>query len=182
MLLVGRKEGHAACKKLSGEVLVLLSVWSKVQMICIWSSWCHCYPVISCFIKIQNGLPFWCWLTLVVLEKRQINGCSVAVVVSVTECYVTSEWWQDTKSSFQKPYNQCEQLTVQSVSLLHMCLSVMSHTDINKCLLKHLGSHWMTVQQLKDWRVAAIIRRIVHSHSSQPLPLVRLQRSSTDAH
>ena len=25
-------------KKLSGEVLVWLSVWSEVQMICIWSS------------------------------------------------------------------------------------------------------------------------------------------------
>jgi len=26
-----RQEGHPACKKLSGEVLVWLSVWSKVQ-------------------------------------------------------------------------------------------------------------------------------------------------------
>jgi len=30
-LLVGRQEGHPACKKLSGGVLVWLSVWSKVQ-------------------------------------------------------------------------------------------------------------------------------------------------------
>jgi len=37
-VLVGRQEGHPACKKLSDEVLVWLSVWSKVQMICIWSS------------------------------------------------------------------------------------------------------------------------------------------------
>jgi len=37
-LLFGRQEGHPACKKLSGEVLALLSVWSKVQMICILSS------------------------------------------------------------------------------------------------------------------------------------------------
>jgi len=27
-------------------------------MICIWSSWCHCHPIISCHIKIQNGLTF----------------------------------------------------------------------------------------------------------------------------
>jgi len=32
MLLVGQQEGHPACKKLSGGVLALLSVWSKVQM------------------------------------------------------------------------------------------------------------------------------------------------------
>jgi len=30
-LLVGLQEGHPACKKLSGEVLVWLSVWSEVQ-------------------------------------------------------------------------------------------------------------------------------------------------------
>jgi len=31
---------------LSGEALAWLSVWSEVQMISIWSSWCHCHPVI----------------------------------------------------------------------------------------------------------------------------------------
>jgi len=37
MLLVGRQEGHPACKKLSGEVLAWLSAWSEVQT-CIWPS------------------------------------------------------------------------------------------------------------------------------------------------
>jgi len=45
-------------------------------MICIWSSWCHCHPIISYSSKIQIGLPFWCQLTQVVLEKRPLNGCS----------------------------------------------------------------------------------------------------------
>jgi len=38
-LLVGRQEGHPACKKLSGEVLAWLErgVWSEVQT-CIWPS------------------------------------------------------------------------------------------------------------------------------------------------
>jgi len=36
-LLVGWQEGHPACKKTSGEILVWLSVWSEVQMMCIWS-------------------------------------------------------------------------------------------------------------------------------------------------
>jgi len=31
-LLVGWQEGHPACKKLSGEVLAWLSVWSEVQL------------------------------------------------------------------------------------------------------------------------------------------------------
>ena len=37
MLLVGRQEGHPACKKMSCCVLAWLSVWSEVQ-ICIWPS------------------------------------------------------------------------------------------------------------------------------------------------
>jgi len=58
--LDGRQEEHLACKKLSGDMLAWLSVWSEVQMICIWSScsWCHCHPIISCCIKIQTGLTF----------------------------------------------------------------------------------------------------------------------------
>ena len=44
--------------KLSNEVLTLLSVSSDVQVIGIWSSWCHCHPIISYFIKIQIGVTF----------------------------------------------------------------------------------------------------------------------------
>jgi len=35
MLLVGWQEGHPACKKLSGGLQVWLSVWSKVQTVCV---------------------------------------------------------------------------------------------------------------------------------------------------
>jgi len=41
---------------LSDELLARLSAWSKVQMICIRFS--HCHPIVSCFVKIQNGLTF----------------------------------------------------------------------------------------------------------------------------
>jgi len=37
-LLVGRQEEHPACKKLGDELLAWLFAWSKVQVICIWSS------------------------------------------------------------------------------------------------------------------------------------------------
>jgi len=57
-LCLYRKQTFCA---LSHEVLAWLSVWSKVQwfaMICIWSSWCQCYLIISCFIKFHTGLTF----------------------------------------------------------------------------------------------------------------------------
>jgi len=50
-LLVGRQEGHPACKKTSGEVLAWLSVWSDVQNMPL--------PLtVSCFSKIQIGFAF----------------------------------------------------------------------------------------------------------------------------
>jgi len=72
-LLAGRQEEHLACKKLSDKVLAWLSVWSEVQMIYIWSSWCHYHTIISCFITVQNGLTVWCQLTEVVLEKETVK-------------------------------------------------------------------------------------------------------------
>ena len=46
--------------------------------------------IISCSSKIQNGLPFWCWLTQVVPEKRPLNGCTIVVVICVI---LLSDYW-----------------------------------------------------------------------------------------
>ena len=73
-LLVGRQEGHPACKKLSGEVLVWLSVWSEVQT-CIWPSWCHCHSLSLASVKSRLVSPFWYRLTRVVPDKGPLNGC-----------------------------------------------------------------------------------------------------------
>jgi len=57
-LLDWHQHEQPVCKILSDEVLTWLSVWSEVPVICIWSSWCHCHPIISCFTKIHIGLTF----------------------------------------------------------------------------------------------------------------------------
>jgi len=49
---------------LSADVLLWLSVWSEVQIVCIWSSWCHCHPQTPLSLvsfKSGVGLPrlFW---------------------------------------------------------------------------------------------------------------------------
>jgi len=82
-LLVGRQEGHTACKKLSGGVLAWLSVWRKVQT-CIWPSWCHCHSLSLASVKSRLDFPFWYQLTQVVPEKGPLNGC-VCVCVCVEQ-------------------------------------------------------------------------------------------------
>ena len=57
MLLVGRQEGHLACKKLSGGVLSWLSAWSENADLHM----AQLMPLpltVSCFSKIQIGFTF----------------------------------------------------------------------------------------------------------------------------
>ena len=67
-LLVGRQEGHLACKKLSGGMLAWLSVWSEVQTF-LWPCWCHCHSLSLAYMKSRLVLPFRYRLTRVVPEK-----------------------------------------------------------------------------------------------------------------
>ena len=81
MLLVGQKEGHPACKKLSGGVLVWLSVLSEMQT-WIWPSWCHCHSLSLAPVKSRLVLPFWYQLTWVVPDKGTLRGCMYLVMGS----------------------------------------------------------------------------------------------------
>jgi len=69
-------------KIVSDKVLACLSVWSKLQMNCAWSSWCRWCSVISCFIKIEIvSLLLWCQLTQIVLNRRLEYLCPVLLTV-----------------------------------------------------------------------------------------------------
>ena len=58
-LLVGRQEGHPACKKLSGGVLAWLSVWSEMHTCIMHMAQLIQLPLtVSCFRKIQIGFTF----------------------------------------------------------------------------------------------------------------------------
>ena len=58
-------------------MLVWLSVWSKVQIVCIWSSWCHCHPKIPYLLPHLNPdwFTFLAPASQVIVEKRPLNGC-----------------------------------------------------------------------------------------------------------
>ena len=81
-LLVGRQEGHPACKKLSSGVLVWLSAWSEVQT-CIWTSRCYCHSLSLASVKSRLVLPFWYRLTWGSPGKRAVKRVCVCSEVSV---------------------------------------------------------------------------------------------------
>jgi len=73
-LLIGWQEGHLACKNLSGAgagVVICLEQGADLHT-------AQLVPLpltVSCFSKIQIGLPFWYRLTRVILDKGPLNGC-----------------------------------------------------------------------------------------------------------
>ena len=72
MLLAGRQERHPACKKTEwwgAGVVICLERGADLHM-------AQLMPLaltVSCFSKIQIGLPFWYRLTRVVLDKGPLN-------------------------------------------------------------------------------------------------------------
>ena len=94
-------------KKLSGGVLGWLSVWSQVQT-CIWPSWCHCHSLSLASVKSRLVLPFWYWLTQVVLEKRPLNGCSVVVIVILSHLLVNDCMVDFPAVSGGRPWCRCQ--------------------------------------------------------------------------
>ena len=84
---LGGRKGIRPVKKMSGGVLVWLSVWSEVQT-CIWPSWCHCHSLSLASVKSRLVSPFWYRLTRVVPDKGPLNVCVCVCVCSA--CYAGS--------------------------------------------------------------------------------------------
>ena len=88
-LLVGRQEGHPACKKLSGDVLAWLSVWSEVQL-----HMAQLMPLpltVSCFSKIQIGFTFLVQAHLGSPGKGPLNGCVCVCVFLASRSLILAD-------------------------------------------------------------------------------------------
>jgi len=67
---------------LSDEAFAWLSVWSEVQIVCIWSTWCHCIPKPSFESRLVlpsgTGLPRLSWKrVLLLLVVSQVCSCTL---------------------------------------------------------------------------------------------------------
>ena len=82
-LLVGRQE-HPTCKKLVTRWWHGYLSEVRCRWVALWSSWCNCHPIISCFIKIQKSrmvLSFWCRIIQVALANKWMSP-SVTIILS----------------------------------------------------------------------------------------------------
>jgi len=94
---VGWASGRASgLYKLSDEVLVWLSVWSEVQIVCIWSSRCHCIPKPHHLLPHLN--PDWFYLsgTDLQLVAWHSGRTSVSGRRTFPVLRSTCSWWVTT--------------------------------------------------------------------------------------
>jgi len=80
MLLVGQQEGHPTCKKQIGGCWhgYLSGARSRLAYGPADATATH-YTLAT--VKSRLVLPFWYWLTQVVLEKGPLNGCVCVCVI-----------------------------------------------------------------------------------------------------
>jgi len=69
-----------------------LVVWNEVQLTCMWSIWCHCLPIISCFIKTQNGLFSGTGLSRLSWKRSHQMRISAIVIVKFSNTLSQSSW------------------------------------------------------------------------------------------
>ena len=112
---LGGRKGIRPVKKLSGEVLAWLSVWSEVQT-CIQPSWCHCHSLSLASVKSRLVVPFWYRLTRVVPDKGLLNGCMYVCTVTLIYWVV----WLDTRTFCYVIHSVCI-LRTRSVLLSMSC-------------------------------------------------------------
>ena len=129
---LGGRKGIQFCKKLSGEVLAWLSVWSETQT-CIWPSWCHCHSLSLASVKSRLVWPFWYQPTRVVPEKGPLNGCV---------CGCVMKWIYSSK--------QCIPLTCWNHSVAKWSVSAAvllksTHHDPENCIINY---QYLIIQQL----------------------------------
>jgi len=138
-LLVGCHEEHPTCKKLCNEMLAWLSVWSEVQVTCIWCSWCYWYPINYCFIKIQDGLTFLVLAYPGCPQKRPLTECSVCLSVCL--------WWKPFYYIFDECIDKAYWKACFYWCVLYLCLqfvcaskSFFNCLPVLKLLVKNSGS------------------------------------------
>jgi len=131
-LLVGRQEGHPACKKLEW--------WGVGMVICLERgadlhvpSWCHCHSLSVASVKSRLVLPSWYRLTRVVPDIGPLNGCVcvihstrlfTTVLVHITGMSVLLHWFVRNNSKGPTVATGMLHNTVRCVLKLHVMRSV----------------------------------------------------------
>ena len=149
---------------MSDEVLVWLSVWSEVQMICIWFSWCHCHSIIFCSVNIQNGFTLFTFQ--VVLESRPLKGClsvswicfGCTYMVSLSVLHFSKPLFlPGTSQNFPYPFD----IVLRSL-FSHLPLIIQPTASNNALASFHWLWNWLRASEHIKFKLVVIVYRALH--------------------
>ena len=128
---------------------VWLSVWSEVQIVCMWSSWCHCIPTSHHLLSHLN--PDWFYLSGVISLarlswKRTLNGCSTSSSRCTVQ-YCTFFVCRTRKLRWKV------QMTLDVLSAIHTARQTIQ--DVPVCVVLG-GVNWVFRQSGKVWTVSRL--------------------------
>jgi len=128
-------------------VLAWVSVWSDVQMTCIWSSWCHCHPIISASEKSRTvypsgtGLPGLSWKKAVKRLLLLLYSINHAWLYKVCCLYLSSKASDVSRSQLKAKAKQIKN-TIPQVGICYSRAVKMSGSCSSTSLLsRELISH-----------------------------------------
>jgi len=102
-----------------------------VQMICIWSSWCHCHPIICCFIKIQIGLTLLVLTYPGCIEKEATKLASVYLCCNSPHLQCWNKWRIKSGNSSRTKIQSFGDLLAQGpLEITTICLLWWNSTSI----------------------------------------------------
>jgi len=167
---LGGRKGIRPVKKLSGEVLAWLSVWSEVQT-CICSSWCHCHSLPLAWVK-SIGFTFLVPADLGSPRIRAVNCVCVLLLVNVTwPCIIVlihgRPWRVDYSIMMNVTWwyfdQSVKQVIVGHTTIVDVC--VISSVSVRLQLLRDFGTplllrkpdHYEIFKQLQEiWPISII--------------------------
>ena len=140
-----------------------LSVWSEVQT-WIWPGWYHCHSLSLASVKSWLVLPFWYWLTWVVLDNGPLNGCSSSSNVKflVWSCslrlflFMMAVWCQ---------YHDvhCQQLRVMVIAALMQVILGRTH------VVSGTGADKLEPSVTADCHTSSLTLSPLHGHATQAI-------------
>jgi len=153
-LLVGWQEGHPACKNW------VVGCWhGRLSGARCRLAYGQLMPVpltVSCFSKIQIGLPFWYRLTRVVPDKGPLNGCVCVWLLQLRPVFVnySVSFSSDTPGRVGSPRRKCVGI-VEHAFTCQMSLSQLIKALFYMQLLhkSNLSVHRMFEKEYIVWTV-----------------------------
>jgi len=166
---LGGRKGIRTVKKLSGGVLVWLSVWSEVQT-CIRPSCMMPLPLtVSCFSKIQIGFIYLVPAHPVVPDKGQLNGCVFVcyLLIKQTKLSLLSKRLELTSSVIIRSEGKRSALYWSIIVVL-----LLINVDVQKDCCINSACAFTT--ELLFWRIEKIVRLIFGHNWGESRPIFEI--------